>query len=120
LNSIQGPHGEEIIRKAAETVAEGRCQLITREPPERTKAFTSALIEAAGKKGHAPAASLRLNGTVKVFSDVQGYGFITTEDGTDIFVHCTGISGGGYRYLVPGEKFVLRLCLARRVPLQLK
>lgn len=32
-----------------------------------------------------------MNGVVKWFDDRKGYGFITSEDGTDIFVHWSGI-----------------------------
>lgn len=32
-------------------------------------------------------------GTVKWFNNQKGYGFITSEDGTDVFVHYTGIAG---------------------------
>ena len=42
-------------------------------------------------------------GTVKWFNPRKGYGFITTEDGKDIFVHYADISGEGYRTLVEGD-----------------
>ena len=43
------------------------------------------------------------NGTVKWFSDQKGYGFITTEDGKDIFVHYSAIKGDGYKTLEEGQ-----------------
>ena len=44
-------------------------------------------------------------GTVKWFSDDKGFGFITPDEpGKDLFVHHTGISGGGYHSLSDGEK----------------
>lgn len=45
-------------------------------------------------------------GTVKWFHAERGYGFITNEDGTDIFVHYSDIVGEGYRNLVVGQSVV--------------
>lgn len=41
-------------------------------------------------------------GTVKWFNDSKGYGFIEREEGEDVFVHYTAISGEGYRTLTQG------------------
>ena len=42
-------------------------------------------------------------GTVKWFSNQKGYGFITTEDGKDVFVHHSSILGEGYKSLKEGQ-----------------
>jgi len=42
-------------------------------------------------------------GTVKWFNNQKGYGFISTEEGKDIFVHHTAIQGEGYRTLEEGQ-----------------
>jgi CspA family cold shock protein len=42
-------------------------------------------------------------GTVKWFNPRKGYGFITAENGKDIFVHYADITGEGYKTLVEGE-----------------
>jgi CspA family cold shock protein len=42
-------------------------------------------------------------GTVKWFNSRKGYGFITAEDGKDIFVHYADIAGEGYKTLVEGD-----------------
>ena len=40
-----------------------------------------------------------MKGKVKWFSNQKGYGFITTEEGKDVFVHHTAIQGDGYKTL---------------------
>jgi CspA family cold shock protein len=42
-------------------------------------------------------------GTVKWFSAEKGYGFISREGGSDLFVHYSAINGSGYRTLEEGQ-----------------
>ncbi len=46
----------------------------------------------------------RITGTVKWFSDRKGYGFITREEGKDVFCHFSAIRAGGPRSLNEGDK----------------
>lgn len=46
----------------------------------------------------------RETGTVKWFNTSKGYGFITRDQGTDIFVHYSAIRGEGYRSLEEGQR----------------
>ena len=43
-------------------------------------------------------------GTVKWFNDKKGFGFISQENGDDVFVHQTSIQGQGFRTLAEGDK----------------
>ena len=42
-------------------------------------------------------------GTVKWFNESKGFGFIAREDGEDVFVHHTSITGSGFKSLTEGQ-----------------
>ena len=42
-------------------------------------------------------------GTVKFFNNEKGYGFISRQDGEDVFVHFSNIDGSGFRTLEEGQ-----------------
>jgi CspA family cold shock protein len=42
-------------------------------------------------------------GTVKWFNESKGFGFITQENGTDVFAHYSAIKGEGYKSLSEGD-----------------
>jgi len=49
------------------------------------------------------------NGIIKWFNDRKGYGFIEQEDGADVFVHHSGISGDGFKSLNEGDRVTFEI-----------
>lgn len=45
-----------------------------------------------------------MEGTVKWFDERKGYGFITSENGTDVFVHYSAIQEEGFKTLSEGQR----------------
>lgn len=57
-----------------------------------------------------------MNGTVKWFNREKGFGFITGEDGKDIFVHFSQIQGDGYKTLEEGQEVTFDVAEGQKGP----
>ena len=58
----------------------------------------------------------RVTGTVKWFSRVKGYGFISRDDGEDVFVHYSAISGDGFKTLEQGQRVEFEVTDGKKGP----
>jgi CspA family cold shock protein len=57
-----------------------------------------------------------IQGTVKFFNGEKGYGFISREQGDDVFVHYSAIQGDGYKTLEEGQRVEFEVGTGRKGP----
>jgi cold shock protein len=57
-----------------------------------------------------------MNGTVKWFNAEKGYGFITGENGTDVFAHFSQIQKDGFKTLEEGENVTFEVTSGAKGP----
>jgi CspA family cold shock protein len=60
--------------------------------------------------------SERQVGTVKWFNDAKGFGFISRENGPDVFVHFRAITGSGFRTLTEGQRVMFEVTQGPKGP----
>ncbi len=57
-----------------------------------------------------------MTGTVKWFNSEKGFGFITGEDGKDVFAHFSQIKSEGYKSLQEGQKVSFDVAQGQKGP----
>ena len=55
-------------------------------------------------------------GTVKWFDSAKGFGFITSDEGNDVFVHFSAISSNGFKTLEEGQKVTFEIIKKTKKP----
>ncbi len=64
----------------------------------------SAEAVSSGPPGEQKERNSLATGTVKFFNEQKGYGFISREQGDDVFVHYSNIQGSGFKTLQEGQR----------------
>ena len=57
-----------------------------------------------------------MTGTVKWFNNQKGYGFISDEQGNDVFVHYSGIQSNGFKSLEEGQEVEFEVIEGQKGP----
>ena len=57
-----------------------------------------------------------VTGKVKFFNESKGFGFIEQENGADVFVHFSAISGDGFKTLAEGQKVQFTVTQGQKGP----
>ncbi|HAA47299.1 MAG TPA: cold-shock protein [Synergistaceae bacterium] len=61
-------------------------------------------------------ALFEMQGTVKWFNEAKGYGFITTDEGNDVFVHFSAIQMDGFKTLSEGQRVQFEVVQGEKGP----
>jgi len=88
-------------------------------PLRRAKSRCPRVVVTAACHSDVPGAqrnSSLAQGTVKFFNAEKGFGFITREDGDDVFVHFSAIQGDGYKTLEDGQRVEFDIGAGRKGP----
>ncbi|HEY5599639.1 MAG TPA: cold shock domain-containing protein [Candidatus Manganitrophaceae bacterium] len=59
---------------------------------------------------------MAVKGKVKWFNEKKGYGFIEREDGGDVFVHFSAITGDGFKTLAEGQTVEFEIIQGEKGP----
>ena len=60
--------------------------------------------------------SEKVEGTVKWFNESKGFGFISQENGPDVFAHFSAIQGSGFKTLAEGQRVEFTITQGQKGP----
>ena len=60
--------------------------------------------------------TLTTKGTVKWFNETKGYGFVTTDEGKDVFIHFSAITMDGFKTLAEGQRVEFEITQGEKGP----
>ncbi|MEU0948520.1 SAV_2336 N-terminal domain-related protein [Streptomyces canus] len=108
----------EGIPQAAEFVSLGDMTTSIRDrmPSSRVHLFEATGPDSRSLYVRNPAFARPLEGTVKWFNNDKGYGFISVDNGPDVFVHYSAIQMTGFRALEVGQRVQFRITQGSRGP----
>ena len=58
----------------------------------------------------------KIEGTVKWFNESKGFGFISQENGPDVFAHFSAITGSGFKTLAEGQRVEFTITQGQKGP----
>ena len=58
----------------------------------------------------------KVSGTVKFFNETKGFGFIIQDNGPDVFVHFSALTGSGFRTLTEGQRVQFKVIQGKKGP----
>lgn len=110
----QSPKGRQVVRVIEVDNS------MARAPAPRMRPGPGGPGMGGGGMGHTPISTegaVDVDGVVKWFSSLKGYGFVSPNDGgKDVFVHITILRNAGVETLMPGQPVRMKVVTARKGP----